>query len=233
MAYCYSEGPESGAAAALQHNSTMAVVEQATPATTTYGRPTVPRLFTDQLADIEAVFDALTPAGLYALTWSSADNRVTLATTNATSHKPSMVGNGGDWFGFTQAIVGWGTTWTGASAPQAVAKCTCVTIEPAEDWAQVDLATYRHGRVASIGWGNHQAHLVQAYFTGEDIATMQAGYVTAGRVRIHQDEADPDPYSPTHPGGYIDGWIVAAGEPTEEGDDGEFWSLRLVVAVPR
>ncbi len=233
MAYCYSEGPSTGSTAALPHNSTMAVIEQATPGTTTYGRPTTPKLFTAQLADIQAVWDAQTPAGLYSITWDSAANRVVVATTNATNHRPEMVGNGENWFGFTQALAGWNTSWTGASAPQAVARLLGVTVEPAEDWAQVDFAEYRHGRIASIGWGNHQAHQVIAYFSGENIATMQAGYVTAGRVRIHQDETDVLPYAAAHPGGYVDGWVVAAGDPTEEGDTGDLWSLRMVVAVPR
>lgn len=233
MGYCYSEGPAFGSTAAMQHNSTLAVIEQATPGTTTYARPLVPRLLTDQLSDIQATLDAQTPAGTYSLTWSSATNRITLASTNATNHRPSMVGNGANWLGFTQALVGWALTWTADSAPQAVAKLLGVTIEPAEDWAQIDFAAYRHGRVASIGWGNHFAFNVVAHFSGENIATMLAGYLTTGRVRIHQDETDANPYSATHPGGYVDGWVVVADEPTEEGDTGDLWSLRMVLAVPR
>lgn len=233
MGYCYSEGPAGGSTAALPHNSTMAVIEQATPGTTTYGRPTAPKLFTAQLADIAAEWDASSPAGLYSITWDGAANRVVVATTNATNHRPSMVGNGANWLGFTQALVGWNTTWAGASAPQAVARLLGVTIEPAEDWSQIDFGAYRHGRIASVGWGNHFAFTAIAYFSGENIAPMQAGYLTTGRVRIHQDETDPDPYSATHPGGYVDGWVVAADDPTEDGDTGDLWSLRLILAVPR
>lgn len=233
MAYCYSEGPAYGSTAAMQHNSTLAVIEQGTPGTTTYARPTVPRLFTDQLSDIQTVLDAQTPAGTYTLTWASATNRVTLATTNATSHKPVMVGNGGVWLGFTQAIVGWGLTWTGASAPGAVCRLLGVTVEPAEDWAQIDFSTYRHGRAASIGWGNHYAHEIRVFAAGENVDILQAGYVTAGRVRIHQDETDGVAYSATHPGGYVDGWVVACDDLTEEMDTGGLWTARMVVAVPR
>lgn len=233
MGYCYSEGPESGSTAAMQHNSTLGVIEEGSPGTTTWGRPTVPRLLTTQLSDIAAVFTASTPVGTYTLTWASGTNRITLTSTNLTTHRPALVGNIANWLGFTQVLAGWATSWVGADAPQACAKLLGVTVEPAEDWAQVDFTRYRHGRVASIGWGNHQAHEIRLYFAGENIALIQAGYLTAGRVRIHQVETDPDPYSPTHPGGYVDGWVVAASEPTEEGDTGDLWSLRMVVAVPR
>jgi len=61
---------------------------------------------------------------------------------------------------------------------------------------------------------------------------VQAGYVTTGRVRLWQNVLDAAAYSPTHPGGYVDGWVVAANDPTEDGDTGSLWTLSMVLAVP-
>lgn len=233
MAYCYSEGPASGAAAPMQAHSTLAVIELPSPATTTYGRPLTPMLWTAQLAAIDATWDAATPSGIYDWTWSSATNRLTIASGNNVQFRPVNVGNSAAWFGFTQALgAGYALTWTAASAPQAVADLLGATVEPAESWAQVDLNEYRHGRAAAIGWTNHAAHRITLYFVGENIATIQAGYVTTGRVRLWQDVSDLVAYSPTHPGGYVDGWIVAANDPTEDGDTGSLWTLSMVLAVP-
>lgn len=232
LAYCYSEGPVNGSTAAMQHNSTLAVVEQATPGTTSYARPTTPKLLTDQLADIKTEWDASTPAGLYSITHDLTTNRITIASTNGTNFRPTMVGNSANWTGFTQGLVGWALTWTGDDPPQAMARLLGVTVEPAEDWAQVDLTAYRHGRAVGVAWGNHQAHRVTMHFSGENIDIIKAGYVIAGRVRIWQG-AIGTAYSPTNLGGYVDGWIVAADDPHEAGDTGNLWQLSLVLAVPR
>lgn len=241
MSYCYSEGPVGGqglgTATGPDANATVAVIEQATPGTTTYARPLVPELFDDQIVTIAASWSAIAPqgapAGLYSITYSQTTQRVTIASTNGTSHRPVMVGNTATWLGFTQDLsAGWATSWEADDRPTCVAELLGVTVEPAEDAAQVDLAEYRHGRAVATVWGNHQLHRVQLVFSASTKDQIKAGYLTTGRVRIWQCD-DVTAYSPTNVDGYIDGWIVAADEPTEDGDVGELWTLNLVVGVAR
>jgi len=233
MAYCYSEGPITGAAAPMTANSTLSVIEAATPGTTTEARPLTPELFSTQLTTWGAHLNTYSPAGTYACTYDNATERVTIASTNATSFKPVMDGNLATWLGFTQSIVGNNTTWVGSSAPAAVAELLAVTVEPAQDAARVDLAEYRHGRAVASVWGNHQTHRVTLVFSRDTtLAQIAAGYLTAGRVRIWQGR-DATPYSPTNVDGYIDGYVIAADDPTEDGDVGELWTLSLLIGVAR
>tara|TARA_R110002126_G_scaffold137_7_gene828 strand:+ start:597 stop:1328 length:732 start_codon:yes stop_codon:yes gene_type:complete len=233
MGYAYSEGPTYGVAAPLVVNSTLAIVEQLTPGTTTYVRPLAPELFDAQLATWAAGLSAMAgaPAGTYAVTYDATTQRVTIATTNAVAFAPVMIGNLAAWLGFTQTLTGFGLTWTGASAPAALAELLGVTIEPAEDSARVDLTSYRHGRSIAIAWGNHQTHRVRLTFSrSTTLAQIKAGYLTAGRVRIWQF-GDATAYSAINPGGYVDGYVIAADDPAESGDIGELWTLDLVVGV--
>lgn len=233
MAFCYSEGPVGGSSpTGPDANATVATIESATPGTTTYGRPTAPALFTDQLQDIETEWDASAPAGLYSLTYDASTERVTIASTNSTSFKPQFEGNTAVWFGFTQSIVGNNTTWTADDPPAGLAELFAVTVEPAEDFARVQLAEYRHGRSVASVWGNHQVHRVRLVFRNSTYAQIAAGYLTTGRVRIWQC-GDGTAYSATNIDGFVDGYVLAADDPVEEGDDGELWSLRLLIGVSR
>jgi len=236
MAYAYSEGPVGGqglSAADITANSTLAVVEQATPGTTTYARPLVPELFETQLATWAASLSAAppqgAPAGTYTITYDETTQRVTIA--GSVLFAPVMVGNLAKWLGFTQSLVGWDTSWTGESAPAAIAELAGVTVEPATDAARVDLTSYRHGRSIAVAWGNHGTHRARLVFTrSTTLAQIKAGFLTTGRVRLWQC-GDATAYSASNPGGYVDGYVVAANEPTESGDIGELWTLDLVVGV--
>jgi hypothetical protein len=241
-AYAYSEGPRgsggvaAGASAALQTVQTLAVVESATPGTTTYERPAVPVLFSDLLAlwaaDLSQAAPWGAPAGTYSCTYDSGTRRVTLQTTNAVQFKPVAIAGELAFVGLTQAIGGFAVSWTGASVPFGVAELLGVTVEPAEDWAVVDLDKYRHGRAVAAAWGNHAAHRVKLYALGDARAALSGGYLTAGRVRIYQGDTGAA-YSATNVDGYVDGWVVASGELQTEGDDEDLWTLDLVVAVAR
>ena len=233
MAYCYSEGPVTGPSAPMTANSTLSVIEAATPATTTEARPAEPELFSTQLTTWQTHLFTYAPAGIYTCTYDASTQRVTIATSNAVSFKPVMDGNLATWLGFTQTIVGNSTSWEADDAPAAVAELLAVTVEPAEDAARVDLAEYRHGRAVSTVWGNHQTHRVKLVFSRTTtLAQIEAGYLTAGRVRIWQD-GDATAYSPSNVDGFIDGYVIAADDPTEEGDIGELWSLNLLIGVAR
>lgn len=241
-AYVYSEGPRgsagvaAGAAAALQTVQTIAVIESGTPATTTYERPATPLLFTDLLAlwaaDLTQAAPWGAPAGTYACAYDQATRRVTLSSTNATAFKPVGVGFALEFVGITQGIGGYALSWTGVSVPFGVAELQGVLVEPAEDWTIVELERYRHGRAVAAAWGNHQVHRVQLLALGDARAALAGGYLTTGRVRIYQGDT-VTPYSPTNVDGYVDGWVIAAGDLEVVGDDEDLWVLDLLVAVPR
>jgi len=238
MAYAYSEGPVGGqglSTAALVAMSTLAVTEQGTPGTTTYARPLAPELFETQLATWAASLSAAptqgAPSGTYAISYDAATQRVTIETTNAVAFIPAMLGNLATWLGFTQTLAGWATSWTGESAPAAIAELIGVTVEPAEEAARVDLTSYRHGRSIAVAWSNHNTHRVKFTFSrSTTLAQIKAGYLTTGRVRLWQC-GDATAYSASNPDGYVDGFVIAADEPTEDGDIGELWTLDLVVGV--
>jgi len=234
MAYAYSEGPVTGVTADIVANSTLAVIEQSSPGTTTYVRPATPELFETQLVTWQTHLFTYTPAGVYTCTYDATTQRVTLATTNGTGFRPVMPGNLAVWLGFTQDLSsGWAESWEGESAPAAVAELLGVTVEPAEDAARVDLAEHRHGRSVATVWGNHQVHRVHLVFSRTTtLAQIAAGYLTTGRVRIWQ-AGDSTPYSATNVDGYIDGYVIAADDPTEDGDVGELWTLNLLIGVAR
>lgn len=223
---------------AFNATATIGAVEQGSPGTTTYVRPTSPKAFyapelaSDQLRAWDAALDAYTPAGLYAVTYSPTTKRMTIASTNATAFVPVMVEASAVWTGFTQTLTGWATSWTAQDAPAAVCELLGVTVEPAEDAARVDLKEYRQGRAVAVAWGNHQLHRVTLYFKSTDLRVLDPGYLVTGRVRIVQG-ADTTDYSPTNPDGVVDGYVVASTDPAEEGDLGECWTVNLLIAVGR
>jgi len=217
--------------------ASLGVIEQATPGTTTWARPTTPTPLylpggSDQLAAWQTSLNAHAPAGQYAVTYSPTTKRITIASTNGTAFRPTFHSNGAEWTGFTGSLVGWATSWTATAAPAAVAELIGVTVEPAEDWARVDLKRYRHGRAAAIVWGNHQAHQVTLYLKRDDLRALDPGYLVTGRVVIQQG-ADSTAYSATNPGGVVDGFVLAASDVTEDGDLGDVWTINLVVGVLR
>ena len=234
--YCYSEAATAGEVAPdLDANGGMAVIEQGTPGTTTYGRPTDHVIFSTQLISIRTEFDASAPAGLYTMGYAADTQRVPIASTNATTFRPQMPANAATWFGFTQdlsAAAGWALSWTADDAPAGIVDLVAVEAAPAEDAARVDMQKYRHGRAVSTIWGNRQVHQVKLTFRRENLAQIAAGYLTTGRVRIWQ-AGDGTAYSPTNVDGYIDGRVVATTDITEDGDVGELWTIGLVVGVAR
>jgi len=235
MAYCYSEGPVNGAGPELDANSTMATIEQVTSGTTSYARPLVPELFSTQLETIRVEWDDSAPHGLYSLSYDDDTERVTVQSENFKAFRPQMTGNSALWFGFSQdlsASAGWATTWVASAAPAGLVELFAAEVAPAEDAARIDLARYRHGRAVATVWGNRQAHRVRLHFRSGAKAQIEAGFVTSGRVRIWQC-GDAAAYSPTNVGGYIDGWVLASDNATEDGDIGGIWSVDMVVGVAR
>jgi len=219
----------------------MAVIETATPGTTTYGRPVIAsgnnkvELFLTQLETIQAGWDADAPAGLYDISYSATTQRVSVETTNAVDHRPQMPANSALWFGFSQDLsagAGFSDAWQADDPPAGLVELFAVEVSPALDAARVDLGKYRHGRAVATVWGNRQAHMVRLYFRSSAKDQIEAGFVTSGRVRIWQC-GDGTAYSPTNVDGFIDGWVLASDNIKEDGDVGGLWSIDMVVGVTR
>ncbi len=221
--------------------SDVGVIEQATPGTTTYDRPLVPLPFyapemaTDQLrtwaTNLSGSAPLGAPAGLYTATYSPTTKRVTISTTNGTAFRLVLPADAAVWTGFTQSLgSSYATSWTAASAPAAVCELLGVDVEPAEDASTVELHQYRHGRAVAIAWGNHSIHQVTLYLKADDLRVLDPGFLVTGRVRIYAG-ADTADYSETNPDGVLDGFVVASTDAEEDGDIGEVWTIRLLVAL--
>lgn len=224
-AYSYSEGG-SGATVPLDSTQTFGVLTGPT-----YVRPSTPQRFTDLLASWKAALDTALPGNApWTVAYSSATRRVTVSVA-AGVFKPTLLTAAGVFIGMTSIVGGTKASWTGNAAPAGRAELLGVTVEPATDWTQTELAQYRHGRANAIVWGNHQVHKVSIYAQAEAIASMQAGYLQAGRVRIYQDAAITTPYAVGNEGGYIDGNVIACGPAVEQGE--AWWSWEMLVGVAR
>lgn len=225
------------------HNATatLGVTLQATPGVTDYVRPTVPVPFYTSSPtghQLVAWQDALNANVAAGTPWSVDYNPATrqMNITGAVNFRPAIPPNSSTaiWTGLTQDLTsGWATQWSSEVPPAAVAELLAATIEPAEDMARVELHEYRHGRAAAIAWGNHQVHRCVLTFRSENLHLLDPGYLATGRVRIYQVADNETAYSATTPGGYVDGFVIASTDPTEDGDIGELWTVTMLVGVPR
>lgn len=191
-----------------------------------------PEAATDQLQAWAASINGSGAAGVYAFTYDPATQRMTAHTINGVAFRPVPFENAALWTGFTQTMSGTATSWTGHSAPLAVTPLAGVTVEPAEDAARVELHTYRHQRAVSTVWGNHQLHQITLIGSTRYPMNMPA-FALSGRVRVYQGHGNIADYSPTNPGGVVDGFVVTTTDATQDGDMGEFVTCKLLLAVPR
>jgi hypothetical protein len=242
IGYSYSEGPAAVASPATaagptslyQSTNTLAIIEQATPGTTTYARTAAPQDFLTQLATWAASFNltapAGTPAGTYTATYDSTTKRVTIA--GSVAFRPVFPGNVAAFLGFTQVIVGWATSWVGASAPLGIVELNGLELQVVEDAAQVELHEWRHGRSQAIVWGNLARAQAKAWFAQADAAALEAGYVLTGRVQLWPDGAS-GARSPTNPGGYLDGYVIEMSELEPHGESEQNLVATMLIGVAR
>lgn len=235
VAYTWADGT-AALAGTLDSTSTIGVIEQPTSPTEDYAKPLTPLPFyapeeaNDQLREWATQLNAEAPTGAYSLTYSPTTRRVTFATTNAVSVRPVLPEQTAEWTGITQALTGFATSWTGDSEPGAVLECVGITVEPIQDWSQVDEKTYRHGRARFFGWGNHDAAKVTLHCLASQFADGKP-YCLAGRVRIYPGSQTTD-YGYDDAVGIVDGYIVGVGAIDETGD-AEWITIPLVLAIPR
>jgi len=96
-----------------------------------------------------------------------------------------------------------------------------------------DLTAMGHEVCSRWIWGNHQVHRCALYMVATSAAQFDAGYVQAGRVRLHQGESGAalSAYDETNPGGYVDGWVIGCGQPVEESEN--LWAYPMLIGVAR
>lgn len=225
-AYAYSEGPATGASAALQTVQTLGLIKAGV---SHYSRPTAPQRWTDLLATWAAGLSTATGYTV-GLSYSAATHRVTLTSSGAVT--PIQVGSVAAFTGLTGTLAA-GTSWTGASVPGGRADLLGATVEPADDWTHSELARYRHGRARATVWGNHQVHRCTLYCTGDAITAMQRGWLQAGRVRLYQSDSGDglSPYDYATLGGYVDGYVIGCGPGEEQSEN--LWVYQMLIGVAR
>ena len=226
-AYAYSEGG-SGATCPIDTVQTFATL------TGTYVRPSTPQRFSDLLASWQSAMNTAEPAGApWNFYYNPATRRVTLETAlGLYAWDPALSAQTSLFVGFT-SYGGTGTSWTGAEPPTGRCELIGATVEPAEDWAQIELARYRHGRTAAVVWGNHQIHRITVHVDPINTIIYGQGWVQSGRIRVYQANSGAalNAYSATNPAGYVDGFVIGS-TPVAQQSEG-WYSSELLVGVPR
>ena len=215
--------------------NSLVIEEQPTSPVTTTARLTQPTVFTTALEVWRTILDATTPAGLYAITYSSTTRRVTIATTNGVSFRPDWSGPDAElarWLGFDPlAVYGFATSHVGTETPLGRVELLGVDLEAPEDAAQVELQQVRLGRAVAPVFGNHQ--LSQATLVCSRGATPSSwAWLTTGRVRLYPT-ATATPYSASNLDGYLDGYVVQQPSWDQLGSDEGLAVLQLQLALAR
>lgn len=226
--YAYSDGTTKFAA-----NNTLVVEESATSPLKTSCRLGSSLSFSDALDAWELLLFALTPAGVYELTYSATTRRVTFRTTNGVSFKPVWTyPDAARWLGFDPtAVYAFAQTHVGTAVPLGRVDLHAVDVEPPEDAARAELQRYRLGRAQAPFFGNHLLQSVAFLATAAQTPSSWA-WLTSGRLRVYPT-ADVSPYSATNLDGYFDGWVVEQSVQERLGDLQELASVSLVLALPR
>ena len=227
--YAYSDGTTKYRAV----NSLLIEEQPSSPMVTT-ARLAAPAVFGDALSQWQILLNALTPAGLYAITYNATTKRVTIASTNATNFRPVFAQDQdlARWLGFDpNAAFGFALSHTGTAIPLGRVECLGIDIEPPEDAAKVDLQQLRLGRAVAPVFGNHLLVTV-ALMVVLQSAPAAWHWVVTGRVRLYPS-SNTSPYSESNLGGYIDGWVVTQPAWEQLGDDESLSVLTLLLALPR
>lgn len=209
-----------------------------------YVRHSTPMRLEDQLAAWQAALDASAPGGApWALSYSSATQRVTIASAGA-AFDLTLSGSVGAWLGLTAASYLGAATYTGDAAPAGLLQCLAVDSTVAQAHERIEQSEYRHGRAVATVWGKIDRFKVTAWVRRDQYpwqaATGQGGddsprggWVTTGRVRVHQSGGSGSQYSSSAIDGYIDGFVVSCTAELDREDDGLLRLDMLVVAPPR
>lgn len=228
-AYIYSESVTDDTLPSLTVDDAIVITEGAATSTIRLGEP---KRFTAALSTWAIEANNNLP-GFYQFSYDATTRRVTITCTNAISF--TLPGNVRKVLGFSAAAYGPGVSFAAEGPPAAIIELAAYECAPADDAAKAQLRNFRHARALGIGWGNVQLFDVGLVFRAADVGVILpargsdlTGYCLTGRVRVGPSSPA---YSPTTPGGYLDGWIVRTSGLESLGDDENFWSLRALVAV--
>lgn len=229
-AYLYSESVTDDTFPSLCVDDTIIVTEGATTSEVRLGTP---QRFSDALVIWATECNNALP-GFYQFAYNATTRRVTISCTNAISF--TLPGNVRKVLGFSAQSYGPGVSFTAEGPPAAIVELAAYECAPADDAAKAELRSFRHARALGIGWGNVQLFDIGLVLRAADAGVILpvrgsdlTGYCLTGRIRVGPSSPA---YSPTQPGGYLDGWIVSTSGLQSWGDDENFYALRALVAVP-
>ncbi len=181
-----------------------------------------PTVYVSRLLTPSRLSDALTAwaadmtanlAGTYSLTWDSAAQAVTISATGVASFGVSFGGNLAAALGFSASSGHTGAlTYTGDQ--QALARydglhLSSLGVLPSDD---VELHRYEQGRYRAVAWSQIDAIEGDLRTTRERMSSLTRSYCAAGLVRVYLDESQASAYSPSVPGGYVDGTMIYLGD---------------------
>lgn len=200
--------------------------EETSTATTVQAVLDASKSLTDALADWEFQCN-LAFTGTCTFSYDPDENRVTLASTLA--FDVTWQGNAQAALGFTGSQTG-STSYLGGAAPTVATPLLGVEVEPAEDGADVEVVTARHGRHWAIGFTNSDRFRVGLWMTQANAQAFLDGHCARGRLRVYLLSSDTNAQEAENLDGVVDGWVydVAVGE--VHGESEEFIRLDLKLA---
>jgi len=162
-------------------------------------------------------------------TFSRSGRAVTISATGAFDYE--LVGDLGTALGLPDSDSG-SDSYTGEGA-SAMFTALAVDCEPIEISERVELEEYRHGRVESHVFGNHDLMRFTLYLDTATQEVLPRSYCAAGKVRVWQDTAVASAYAVETEAGYVDGYVAAMSPPQTLAFDESIQVVTLLVAVGR
>jgi len=188
-----------------------------------------PALLDDALTEWQALANAsATLSETYTI--SRSGEVITIAATGAFDYE--LDGDLPNALGLAQSDSG-SSSYSGTDQPLTYWSALAVDCSPAEYGDISDLAEYRHGRVDSHIWGNHDLLRVSLYLTASTEDGLRRSYCAAGKVRLWQDAGVATAYSATNPAGYVDGFVAGMSEPRTLEFDESIVVVDMLLAVGR
>ena len=228
-AYLYGSGT-----AGLRDATADLIIEEFGGATATLPLPGSLRLTSALVAWETAANASAALANTYTITWNDATQTVRIARVGAgPDFRPQFGGNLAAIWGYSDpASLALASAHVGDTPSLARVDTVRVGTAALQSGDRVDLRQYRHGRSEALCFGNHDVADIRMLVPRADRDRLEGSYCVAGRVRVYQSSSLALPYGPTYPQGYLDGYVLSAGE-VRSGSSEEWSEILLRLGVPR
>jgi len=187
-----------------------------------------PALLDDALSEWETQANASgTLSETY--TFSRSGRAITIAATGVFDYE--LVGDLSTALGMPDNDSG-SDSYTGSEA-SAYWQALAIDCAPFELSERVELEEFRHGRVESHVFGNHDLMRFVLYLDADTQSTLPRSYCAAGKVRVWQDTSVATAYALENEAGYVDGYVAALSGLRSLEFDESIRTVTLLVAVGR